>query len=131
MANYLMALPKVLSQEIIIKVAARTTWRDLYVLYDPSNMVHTLLSVCGTCKNLCEASDCRDVYWACRVGELPDLVAKFVDLPFVHRNLDFLYLKGIRTIFADDDYSTGLKLLAEAMEARNLRGCACFACWSC
>ncbi|KAB1206355.1 hypothetical protein CJ030_MR7G018914 [Morella rubra] len=104
MADYLTALPIVLLQEIIIKATVRSVWRDPYVLYDPENTVRTLLSVHERCKILHKASNCRDVYRACHVEELPDLmasppkVARFVDSLFIHDNLDVLFLRGIRTM---------------------------------
>lgn len=87
--------------------------------------MNSLLSVRGTCKALREASDSGDVYRACRVEELPNLVAcpfevaKFMNFLFVHRNLDILFFRGIRTMFLKNHYLRGLKLLEEAMEARN------------
>ncbi|KAB1227986.1 hypothetical protein CJ030_MR1G022973 [Morella rubra] len=128
MADYLTVLPKALLQEIIIKATAKLAWRDPYVLYDLENTVQTLLSVRGTCKILRESSDFRDVYRACHVDELPDLVAsspevaRFVDSLFISRNLDVLFLRGIRTMFMEGTYSKGLKLVEEAMEAENPKG---------
>lgn len=87
--------------------------------------MNTLLSVRGTCKALREASDSGDVYRACCVEELPNLVtcpfevAKFMNFLFVHRNLDILFFRGISTMFLKNHYLRGLKLLEEAMEARN------------
>ncbi|KAB1227985.1 hypothetical protein CJ030_MR1G022972 [Morella rubra] len=125
MTDYLTTLPKGLLQYIIIKATRRSPWRDPYFLDCPEIIVNTLLSVCGTCKVFSEASDCGDVYRACRVEELPDHVAcplkeaKFVHLLFVHCNLNVLFLRGICTMFVRNNYFGGLKLVDEAMEAEN------------
>lgn len=113
MADYLSTLPKVLLQEIIIKATTRLMWRNPYVQDDPENTVNTLLSIRGTCKTLREASHCSEVYQACHLEELPNLmasppeVAKFMGLLFVHRNLDVLFLWGIRTMFLEGGESRG------------------------
>lgn len=99
--------------------------RDPYVPHCPENMVNTLMSICGTCKALCEASDCGDIYRGFRVEELPNLVAcplevaKFVNLLFIYRNPDVLFLTGIRNMFFRNNYSRGLGLVEEAMKAEN------------
>lgn len=121
MGNYLTTLPKGLLQDVIIKATKRIPWRDPYVPHCPENMVNTLMSICGTCKALYEASDCGDIYRGCRVEELPNLVAcplkvaKFVNLLFVYRNPDVLFLKGIQNMFVRNNYSKGLRLVEEAM----------------
>ncbi|KAB1222990.1 hypothetical protein CJ030_MR2G020041 [Morella rubra] len=52
----------------------------------------------------------------------PLKVAKFLDLLIIHRNPDVLFLRGIRTMFIEDNYYKGLKLEEKAMEARNPKG---------
>lgn len=67
--------------------------------------------------------------------ELPDLVvyplevATFVDLLFVHRNLDVLFLRGINTMFVRNNYFRGLKLVEE-WRLETVRRPTCSACWS-
>lgn len=95
MADYLTALLRELLLEIILKASDK----------ESEDSVFTLLNIRGTCKALHKASDCEVVYRSCRVEELPDLVAnpfelaKFVDLLFIHRNLDVLFLRGICIMF--------------------------------
>lgn len=73
--------------------------------HDPENKVNTLLSVRGTCKVLLDASNCLEVYQACRVEELPNLavspleVSRLVCSLFMHRNPDVLFLWGIRVMY--------------------------------
>lgn len=113
MANYLIALPSELLLEIILKAS--------------EDSVFTLLNIQGTCKVLREALNYEVAYRSCCMEDLPNLVAspfevtKFVDLLFTHRNFNFNFLMGIRTMFVRWNYFEGLKLVEEAMEARNLK----------
>lgn len=125
MADYLTALLKELLLEIILKATARIDAHP-YVLDNIKNSVFTLLNIRGTCKTLREASDCDVAYRSCRVEELPNLVAiplevaKFVDLLFIRRKPNVLFLRGICTMFVGDNYFKGLKMVEEDMEAGNI-----------
>lgn len=60
--------------------------------------------------------------------ELPNLVAcplkvaRFMNLLFVHRNPDILFLWGIRTMFVKNHYDRDLSLVKEAARAKNPKG---------
>ncbi|KAB1219706.1 hypothetical protein CJ030_MR3G019159 [Morella rubra] len=86
MANYLIALLRELLLDIILKAITRTDLNP-YVLDDIENSLFTLLSICETCKTLCDALDCDITYRSCHIEEILDLVtsplkvSKFVCQP--------------------------------------------------
>ncbi|KAB1205853.1 hypothetical protein CJ030_MR7G027962 [Morella rubra] len=113
MAEYLIALPSELLLEIILKAS--------------EDLMFTLLNIRGTCKVLREVSECEVVYLSYYMEDLPNLVAnpyevaKFVDLFFIHCNLNVLFLRGISMMFVGWNYFKDLELVEEAVEARNLK----------